>query len=308
MKKSILKILAVITVISVIAACSVTAFAAKTERNLGFGTEAEGITGEDIWHNTYTEEPTNLDFSEGFKYWGTMDGASPATRGEIVEIDGEKCLHFTPKKEGDSILTTPFLLKNLPEGTKITVCYDFKGEGAYSFRLNQIDKGWIATYPQPMVFPEDEDGWTTCVSTVVGQITAEDDPSVPATFLIGIETEDNEEYLKDADLYFKNIKVLIFAPDGSYKDLNGNSVTFEDPTAGGDTSSNAGDAISDAFGDDKSSKPSDTATTDEAAETEDDGGFPTWLIIVIAAAVVVICAVVACVLIKKKKSADKPNE
>lgn len=330
MIKKLLKILVITSVAVLIVASSLSAFAAKTQFNNGFGTEASGIVGSNgqIWHNDATEGPKNFDFSEGFKYWGTGAGPSPSTVSEIVTVDGKSALHLKPKKQYDGIQSTPFTLSDVSLGSKVSVAYDWKGEGEFALQLNQVDKGWIATYRDDKIISEDINGWNTSVSTPTGQVEAEDDPSIPTTFSLVIQAADPDDYIDECDIYITNIRLVTVSSDGQVREYKtGNVLTFEQPDSGnndsGDSSGDGGnepgpgDSIGDLFDDDDDddttigATPSgdadanDDANTNSDADADDEGGLSTTvLIIIIAGSVVLFAAIIVVVLLilKKKKS------
>ena len=224
-------ILLIIALIFTVSAFSVSA--AQTKFHFGFGTEKSGITcGKmQIWHNDATEGPKNLDFTEGFKYWGTQSGVSPAKLGEIATVGGETVYKFRPTEQNDIVLTTPFSLTGITPDTKISVVYDWRGEGIFNIQLNQVDKGWLATYPDNKVVSPDPNGWNTSLAMPVGKFTAETDP----TFAVCIMATDSQEFLKDFTVEIKNIRLVTVSAMGEVKEIGtGKIVDFEQPEDTGD--------------------------------------------------------------------------
>ena len=324
-KKALKLSLTAILTITLIFTFTLTSLAAKQKFDNGFGTVDSGIVGANgnIWSNTPTVEPQNLDFSQGFKYWGTTAGPSPTTVSELVDIDGKKALHLKPKKQYDGIMSTPFTLPDSNVGSKISVLFDWKGEGEFSVQINQVNLGWIATYRNDKIISEDENGWNTSYSTPTGAIMEEKEPDTPTTFTIAIQCSDTDEYIGDSDIYVTNLRLVTVSANGQevreYK--TGNLIEFKQPASSdgntdddsdnndGGNEDGIGDSLDDLFGDDDSS--TDTGSSADADSDSDSNSssntddYTLTIILIVAGAVVLIAVVVVVILIvvKKKKKA-----
>ena len=113
----------------------------------GYGTYEDGMAKEIITRDmTPIETHENLDFEDGFRYWGTYWNNSVASDfAEIVKENGNTSVKLKPNaNDGTSgfkgISTAAFYLDNVNVNDKLTLIYDYKGDTDFSVQLLQITK------------------------------------------------------------------------------------------------------------------------------------------------------------------------
>lgn len=223
------------------------------DSELYYGTEAEGITDAYVKGMPTISKPLNFDFSQGFRYWGSsimsdkMANALPTTVAKIEEENGNKYLTLNPV-EGLSwagVTTVPFYVEGLASGTRLSVLYDWRGDGNVQVAMSQLDlvedptgrdKSYIKCSSTPVqnlvISPETDDGWYTSWQYVNYPVKDDTTNDGKCRFIITIQPNGNNNVTTS----FDNLRLVVIGQDNkTVYDLNGKIISF------GDEDNNPGD-------------------------------------------------------------------
>lgn len=315
MKKSIKRIFLLVLSLTIFI---FTAFSVLAEDDSIFGTVENGIRSPrnnymySPGSKEYLPEPTNLDFSQGFKYWGSSnEGKCPSDMCTIEKVDGKTALKFTKiDKTWDGIACWPFMIESAQEGTNFAVVYDYKGDLAgYDIKLSG-EGGWLSGTSATIVDYEDPEKWNTAVSRPQKSLPKLEDPASVYHFNLHIQYGGQKDDF--APCYFSNFRIVKYSSDKEIYDLSGKKLVFETP----DLSLN-GATTSDGYTDNNSSELDDgtsaagadksiSDTKDDKTQAKENAGLPVWLTVLIVfagTAVAVSIAFLVIFAVRKKKSA-----
>ena len=220
-----------------------------------YGTKADGI---DITKNPTTLKPTdspeNLDFSNGFRYWGTQESNFKASdAAKLRTEDGNMYIQLTPDPsyaEGWGGLTSaPFYL-DVKEGTTLSLLYDWKGDPNVLLKLvqcqlpdgNTSKKCDAGPTTNMVVIGETDNDWNTSWNYTFDPVLADTTDDGRYCFYIFLQPSAGADPLQDT--CFDNIRIVSVEGVGSSAklyDLNGNLISFDDNTGDDNTGDNDND-------------------------------------------------------------------
>ena len=243
--KKILSIALSLTMI-VTALCSMGLLASAEGDN--YGTKEKGMNvGRGQIQNNYDplEDPMNLDFSEGLRYWTNIDaaGAKADYASTVVSLHEEKDYNYIKMNgkngENQGLVCYPFYLdSHLQNGDRIAVLFDWRGE-KNDVRLHvreangKIKEGWATSnVSKDLIKAVTADGWNTAVN-----MSNEDDKQAKLTVTKDDLRNKYVVYIQETNkdtpstMEIKNIRVVKTNEDSSkFWDLKtGKEITVNDP-------------------------------------------------------------------------------
>lgn len=260
----------------------------------------------------YLSQPTNLDFSQGFKYWGSsQEGKYPSDLCAIETVDGKTALHFTKvDKTWDGIVCWPFMIESAQEGTNFAIVYDYKGDLAgYEIKLSG-EGGWLSGTSYTIVDYEDSEKWNTAVSRTIKSLPDLDDPASVYHFNVHIQYGGQTEDF--APCYFSNFRIVRYSSDKEMYDLSGNMLVFETPVLNTNGATVGTDYIDSSTGElddgtDVAGNNNNSSSANSDKNESENNDFPIWgiILIIVGGVVVIAGAAVLIIIFKKKKTVNK---
>ena len=227
-----------------------------------------------------TEKTNNLDFSKGFKYWGSSQTSFKTTDvAKLVSEDGNTYVQLTPNKSYDGgwggIISAPFYL-NVKPGTNLSLLYDWKGSGDYMVKLVQQNVSQAGAdikcdgSGNVIKAAATEDGWNSSYQTVKNSVVEDDINDGLYSFFIYIQPKGGFDV--PPDTCFDNIRIVQVSGSGSdaiLYDLDGNLIILDDSESGDEYGTKAN-------GIDISKDPRKLTPTDSPKNLDFSEGFRYW--------------------------------
>lgn len=206
------------------ALCSIGLLASAEED--AYGTKEDGMNaGRGQIQNNYEplEEPKNLDFSEGLRYWTNIDAGVKADYASTsVSLHNENGFDYI-KMNGKNpvnlgIVCYPFYLGDtIKNGDRVALLFDWRGEkldARIHLRQARVADTWVTSNDATdLITAETADGWNTAVSPAQGVCTVKQDDKA-ACYVVYIQ-ETNEEVENASTVEIKNIRVVKTNEDSS---------------------------------------------------------------------------------------------
>lgn len=205
----------------------------------GYGTKSGGIARETITTTMNpTDGPKNLDFEEGFRYWGTYWTDSVATDfAKLVTENGNTYVQLTPDANDGSggwrgPSTALFKLKNVKVGDRLSVLYDWKGDTDFQIKLAQLQVIDTTKEQKAAADPTanlkkvgaTEEDWNTSYSYITAPVVEDKTDDGEFVFFIMMQSRGNPDIVS----YIDNIRIVkVSADDEHVYDLDGKEIIFE---------------------------------------------------------------------------------
>ena len=274
-----------------------------------FGTQEKGIsmaTYDNGYQFPVVEDQQghpNLNFSQGFKYWGLND--KKVMKAEYASdvatlTDGVLKLHFEGQYGG--LQAAPFRDDRIKIGDKICMVYEWRGESNVNVRINQMGIGWLSGNPIHLYIGDELTDWSLSYSDPINVTPGVVMESPDGDYKYSVMIENGDPGMIDFEI--RNIQVARFV-DGKLFTLDGKEIPSTPEGVEPDTNDEAPSKPS-SKPDAGSTPNTDTTgadTNSDASTYADDSGLPTGaLIAIIAGAVIIVAAAVVFLIIKKKKA------
>ena len=210
-----------------------------------YGSESEGITDALPGTKKTLEKFTNLDFSEGYKYWGTAKtNASYVTTqspSKVTALNGnELTMEYDSADEWKGISTVKFYVdsSNIKVGDNITALVEWKGNVSFTVAINQWDidneKGFVQLAAsdvikdgRKIVTANSNDDWNLSCSNILNTVALDKTDDGKIVLTVGVQTYGNAANAKAGDtVTVRNIRLVKMNDGGKTAyDLNSNSIT-----------------------------------------------------------------------------------
>lgn len=252
-----------------------------------YGTKELGVVSgalRAIWSSTPAREPTNLDWSQGFMYWGTEAGISPSAIATVSNIDGVNAISLSPTSMCESIQTVPFYIDGTEPFDRLAIVFDWQGDiSDVTVRLNQTNGGSWLTNGESRLLKENADGWNTSVTRVTNYVRSGNTDYAPKFSVVIGGTFKPQTYIS-------NIRIVKLGEKDELLDIEGNVSEYKNPYY----------------------EPSETEN-DIPEKTTDNtdserGGFSKLYIIIITAAVIVGLSLILVIIIIKNNRSKSVNK
>ena len=247
-----------------------------------YGTYEDGLPKNIITReSTPIDEINNLDFEQGFRYWGTYWNDSVASDfAEIVKENGNTYVKLKPNANDGSggfrgISTIAFYLDNVNVNDKLTLIYDYKGDTAFSVQLLQITKQGeyrrlVGAGPTANgnIKSNAPNGFSTTWGQIESSVVETQNANGKYAFYIIVAPVGNvniESFIDNIRIVKRGTNQDFYTLDGElYDPAGGSDDGGKDPGDGGDDQGNTGDSGEgeDRYGTYEDGLPKDVITRD----------------------------------------------
>ncbi len=168
---------------------------------------------------------TNGDFSQGLKFWGTVDGSAASKYGKPLSEEGVTFLRYTPPKAYDAVCSRPFRIEGAKKGDKYALMANFRGNTSFQLIIDHINgSSQRATGSKILFSSSDKDSFNSLVvssqNLVIGSLASS---ATEYNFVVKIAGWDAG---KSTDI--TNVKIVKVLDDGSYAELDGTKIVIKD--------------------------------------------------------------------------------
>ena len=257
----------------------------EEDPNNTYGTETEGIKQSiNPRELPATDEPNNLDFSKGFKYWGssrTWTSFKTTDAAKLVTEGSNTYVQLTPNTSYDSgwggIISAPFYLDVKP-GATLSLLYDWKGSSDFIVKLVQqnisqagADIKCDGSSGTIVKSAATENGWNTSWQNIKNSVVEDNTNDNLYSFYIYIQPNGEAEITPDT--CFDNIRIIQVSGTGSEAvlyDLEGNLIILDNESDYDDEYGTKADGI------DISKDPRKLSPIDSPQNLDFSEGFRYW--------------------------------
>ena len=201
--------------------------------DLLLGTKEEGIVfpeGIDFRSLTLQAGLKNYNFSEGLKYWASINDKKPSETVMIMSEGENSFLTPYQLESGDGIMSAPFYCENIIPGQAMVVVYDWSGPEAFTVTLEQYDSSGTSVlssgFGKTIYKAKNDQEWNTNATKPIHPVRISDDGYNAMSFLVKIEIH-NPSF----DIKIDNLRIGYSNANGVIYDINGNEIKGEARTS-----------------------------------------------------------------------------
>ena len=196
-----------------------------------YGTKEDGYIlpeGLTMWSVELQSSLKNSGFTEGLRYWLSLNGGKPSESVTIVQNGENTYLTANKNSSGDTIgiVSMRFSYKNIVPGQAPVVIYDWAGSNDFTVKLEQRDLSFLylvsSGFGQSLYTAKNEEEWNTSVTKPLYPVRFSENGYYNINFIVKIEIHN-----PSADIKLDNLRIGFINANGIVYDVNGNEIKGE---------------------------------------------------------------------------------
>ncbi len=196
-----------------------------------YGTKEDGYIlpeGLTMWSVELQSALKNSGFTEGLRYWLSLNGGKPSENVTIVQNGENTYLTANKNSSGDTIgiVSMRFSYKNIVPGQAPVVIYDWAGSNDFTVKLEQRDLAFLylvsSGFGQSLYTAKNDEEWNTSVTKPLYPVRFSENGYYNINFIVKIEIHN-----PNADIKLDNLRIGFINANGIVYDVNGNEIKGE---------------------------------------------------------------------------------